>query len=83
MTIPPWLAVRLDELLPERSGAERDAIAQSILDAVPLQPVVTAIAESARHVLAQRGIADDGGELSSELARNASMLVVESLWEAT
>lgn len=69
--IPSWLVVKLDELLPERSGAERDAFARAIVAAIPIQAIAVACASGATEVLSEHGIKDDGRSLAYEIAAAA------------
>lgn len=77
--IPPWLAVKLDELLPSHTGAERDAFARAIVSAIPIGAIGAAVARGAGEVFAERGIQDLQHDLSYEIGAAAAEHVSQVL----
>lgn len=71
MNVPSWLVLKLDELLPGHTGAERDAFARAITSAIPVSAIAVACAAAATEVFADRGIKDDGRDLAYEIAAAA------------
>lgn len=77
--IPPWLVAVLDDELPNVVGAERERIAERIVEAIPGRAIAKVIATSAQAVLATRKIRDDGGDLCREIGNNAAQTVLVTL----
>lgn len=75
--IPTWLLRVLDEHIAMQAG-ERERLAEAIIEALPKELIVAAIDESAHTVLKQRGIIE-GGEIASEIGRNAAHGVIVRL----
>lgn len=58
---------------------ERDLVAAAILDSLPMDVIIAAIAGAASTVLKERGIADGAHELATEIAKNATHSVCVNL----
>lgn len=79
IAIPPWLAVKLDELLPTHNGAERDAFARAIFSAIPLGALGAACARGAAEVLAEHGVKDVAHDISYEIGAAAAQHIAQVL----
>ncbi len=77
--IPAWLVLAIDDACPDMLGGDRDRLAERILERVPAEQLVKAIAGSAKAVLATRNIRDEAGDLSIEIGRNAAQSVLFTL----
>ena len=72
-----WLLEVLDRSLPDKVGAERDRLADEILDALPLESIGKAIHETAFQQLQRHCIAaGEAHETARDVAGNAAMAVV-------
>lgn len=71
---PSWLVPVLEDLLPGVVGAERDLLAERIVEAVPRYAIADVIATSAKAVLRTRDIYDEA--LAREIGNNAAQCVL-------
>ena len=74
-----WIMLAIDRALPNLTGGERDRVAREVLESIPPEPIALAIRESCATVLKQRGIRDEGGEMSREIGNNAGQSVLFTL----
>lgn len=75
-----WIIDVLDRELPHMAGAERDQLADKIVDAIPTRVIAAAITESLLATI--RVIASDCitvDSVAKDVGANASMHVVEAL----
>jgi urease gamma subunit len=74
---PTWLTQVLSEFrfTALNTPARRQALADAITEAIPLDVVVAAIMEAATAVLRNRNIRDGAGDLAREIARNGAQSV--------
>jgi hypothetical protein len=78
--IPRWLVDVLDRELPSMTGGQRDELAAKVLEALPVELIDRAIAESAEIQLRAHGIAlGDREAMVRDVAGNAAMSVVGAL----
>lgn len=73
--LPTWLIDALSTV----PAAEREALAQRIIDAIPAREIATRISESAAHVLATRSPAAPDSDPAREIGNNAAQMVILSL----
>lgn len=78
-----WLLLALDRALPALKGAARDKIAFAILKALPADELVREISSAAKTVLAQRNIRDEAGDMSNEIASNATQMLLFGVMSAS
>lgn len=81
MTTARWLLDVLDRELVDMIGAERDALATKILDALPVELIGKAIEEAAAGQLRANGLTteEDRAVIARDIAGNAAMAVVGAL----
>lgn len=77
--MPRWLIDVLDRELPDLVGARRDAIAQQILDALPLEKLNAAIKEAAATQLRAWCVSSDVSPMAHDISANASMAALSAL----
>jgi hypothetical protein len=74
-----WLTEALGIALPYLFDYELDAIARRILDSLPREQIALSIALHVTAHLKARGIRDDAGDLTLEIASDAARSVVATL----
>jgi hypothetical protein len=77
-----WLTDVLDRELADMLGADRDRIADAVLDALPIRLIDAAIAEAALHQLRPYVSASERQYVARDVAGNAAMAVVGVLGDA-
>ncbi len=75
-----WILDVLDRELPDLVGAERDRLAEKIVDAMPLLPIAAAICSAAYTQMRVRGEDVKCIELARDIGNNAAMSVLEVLY---
>ena len=77
--IAPWLIGVLDLALPNLTTAQREDLAERIIDAMPAVEIMDAIKESVAGELAHRGVADERNDMARKIARTAAQNVIGAL----
>jgi hypothetical protein len=78
-----WLVGVLDRALPEMIGADRDRLADEILDALPIDLIGVTIQEAALQQLCRHCmVAEDAEHAAKDVAGNAALAVVGVLGDA-
>lgn len=77
-----WLTDVLDRELADMLGGDRDRLADAILDALPIERIGEAIAESAKQQLRCYVASDERAYVAKDIAGNAALAVVGVLGDA-
>lgn len=77
--MPAWLALALDQALPDLTGGERDAVARAILAAIPLSVIELAIERTAPIPLGASNVRDASGDLAARVAAACAPAIANAL----